>query len=54
MGMPPVLALVILKLNPGYMMLMYTHPLGRMMALTALVFQVMGMLFIRKIVNIKV
>jgi tight adherence protein B len=54
MLMPPVLALVILKINPSYMMLMYTHDLGRMMALTALVFQVMGMLCIRKIVNIKV
>ena len=54
MAMPPGLALVILKLNPEYMMLLYTHPLGRMMAITALVFQVMGMLCIRKIVNVKV
>lgn len=54
MGMPPALALILLKINPDYMMLMYTHPLGRMMAVTALAFQVMGMLCIRKIVNIKV
>lgn len=54
MGMTPVMGLVILRLNPDYIMLLYTHPLGHMMALTALFFQVMGMLCIRKIVNIKV
>lgn len=53
-AMPPGLALVILRLNPDYIMLMYTHPLGRLMALTALSLQVLGMLCIRKIVNIKV
>ena len=35
-------------------MLMYTHPLERMMSMTALAFQVLGMLCIRKIVNVKV
>ncbi len=54
MLMPPALALVILRLNPDYIMLLIIHPLGRMMAMTALVFQVLGMLCIRKIVNIKV
>jgi len=53
MLMPPALALAIFKLNPDYMMLLYTHPLGRMMAGAALGFQLLGMLFIRKIVNIK-
>lgn len=53
-AMPPALALVILKINPDYIMLLWTHPLGRMMAMTALAFQVLGVLCIRKIVNIKV
>ncbi len=35
MLMPPVLVLVLLRLNPEYIMLMYTHPLGRMMAMMA-------------------
>jgi tight adherence protein B len=54
MLMTPAMALIILKINPDYIMLLYTHPLGHMMALTAMFFQVMGMLCIRKIVNIKV
>ncbi|MFZ5453550.1 MAG: type II secretion system F family protein [Thermodesulfobacteriota bacterium] len=52
--MPPGLAMIIMHLNPEYIKLMYTHPLGRMMALTALGFQALGVLCIRKIVNIKV
>jgi tight adherence protein B len=54
MLMTPAMALIILKINPDYIMLLYTHPLGHMMALTAVFFQIMGMLCIRKIVNIKV
>jgi len=54
MLMTPAMALIILKINPDYIMLLYTHPLGHMMALTAIFFQIMGMLCIRKIVNIKV
>ena len=52
--LPPVLALVIFRLNPEYIRLLIDHPLGRMMAMTAGIFQVLGMLCIRKIVNIKV
>jgi len=52
--MPPVLFLIMLKLNPEYTMLLINHDLGRFMALTALTFQALGILAIRKIVNIKV
>jgi tight adherence protein B len=52
--MPPVLFLVMLRINPDYTMLLVNHPLGRMMAMTALTFQALGVLAIRKIVNIKV
>ena len=52
--MPPGLAMIIMHLNPEYIRLLFSHPLGRMMAMTALGFQVLGMLCIRKIVNIKV
>lgn len=52
--MPPVLFLVMLKINPDYTMLLVNHPLGRMMAMVALTLQALGYLAIRKIVNIKV
>lgn len=52
--MPPILFLVMLRINPDYTMLLVNHPLGRMMAMTALTFQALGVLAIRKIVNIKV
>ena len=52
--MPPVLFLVMLRINPDYTMLLVNHSLGRMMAMTALTFQALGVLAIRKIVNIKV
>jgi len=52
--MPPVLFLGLLKLNRDYAILLLEHHLGRMMAGIAIVFQVVGMLIIRKIVNIKV
>jgi tight adherence protein B len=53
-AMPPVIFLVMLRINPAYTMLLVNHPLGRMMAMTALFFQAMGVLAIKKIVNIKV
>jgi tight adherence protein B len=53
-AMPPVIFLVMMKINPPYTMLLVHHPLGRMMAMTALTFQALGVLAIKKIVNIKV
>ena len=52
--MPPILFLVMMRINPDYTMLLVNHPLGRMMAMTALTLQALGVLAIRKIVNIKV
>jgi tight adherence protein B len=52
--MPPVLFLVMLKINPDYTLMLVNHQTGRMMAMTALAFQMLGYLAIRKIVNIKV
>uniref|UniRef100_A0A7V4G917 Type II secretion system F family protein n=1 Tax=Desulfobacca acetoxidans TaxID=60893 RepID=A0A7V4G917_9BACT len=52
--MPPVLFLIMLRINPDYTLLLVNHPLGRMMAMTALALQGLGVLAIRKIVNIKV
>jgi tight adherence protein B len=54
LALPPVLAVVMLYLNPKYMMLLVTDPMGQQMLGGAIVMQVLGALVIRKIVNIKV
>jgi len=54
LALPPVLFLVMYRLNPGYVMVLFTDPLGKQMLAVALVLQVLGALVIRKIVNIKV
>jgi tight adherence protein B len=52
--MPPVLFVVMLRLNPDYTLMLVNHKTGRMMAMTAMFFQMLGVLAIRKIVNIKI
>jgi tight adherence protein B len=54
LGLPPLLFLAAYKLNPDYVMVLFTDPMGRKMMLVAVVMQVLGALVIRKIVNIKV
>lgn len=54
LALPPVLALVMLYLNPKYMMLLVTDPMGQQMLAGGIVMQVVGALVIRKIINIKV
>jgi tight adherence protein B len=52
--LPPATTLALLYLNPDYVMLLVRHPLGKIMSITALSFQALGILTIRKIVNVKV
>jgi tight adherence protein B len=52
--LPPVLVLLLIFVNPKYEMQLVLHPMGRLMALVALSFQIVGMWMIHKIVNIKV
>jgi tight adherence protein B len=54
MGLPFVLFLALYKLNPDYVMVLFTDPMGRRMLAFAVVLQVLGALCIRKIVDIKV
>jgi len=54
LGLPPVLMLAVWRLNPDYMSVLFTDPLGKQMLAVAAVMQVLGALVIRKIVNIKV
>lgn len=52
--LPPVIGVFMYFINPKYVSLLFEHPTGRIMCLTALGFQFLGIMAIRKIVNIKV
>jgi len=54
MGLPIALFFAVLHLNPDYVMLLFTDPLGRKMIAFAAVLQVLGAVVIKKIVNIKI
>lgn len=54
LALPPALFLAILYLNPDYVMMLFTDPLGKKMLAGAILLQLMGAVAIRKIVNIKV
>jgi tight adherence protein B len=54
LALPPVLFIVMYRLNPGYVMMLFDDPMGKQMLAAALVLQALGALVIRKIVNIRV
>ncbi len=54
LALPPVLFLVMLKLNFEYVMMLFTDQIGRYMLCAGLVTQVIGALVIKKIITIKV
>lgn len=54
MALPIALFFVVYHLNPDYIMLLFTDPLGRKMIASAAVLQVLGAVAIKKIVSIKV
>ncbi|HVU89083.1 MAG TPA: type II secretion system F family protein [Pirellulales bacterium] len=54
LGLPPVLFLAVYRLNPDYIMMLFTDPMGKKMLAGAVILQVLGALVIRKIINIKV
>jgi tight adherence protein B len=54
LGLPPLLFLTVYRLNPEYVMPLFTDPMGRKMLAGAVVMQFMGAVVIKKIVNIKV
>lgn len=53
-ALPVAVGLAIYNLNPPYIRLLFTDPLGKLLVLIALVFQIIGYLWIRKIVNIEI
>lgn len=52
--LPIVLAIFLLGVNPEYIRILFTHPMGRLMIGVALVAEIVGILFIRRIVAIEV
>jgi tight adherence protein B len=54
MSLPVLLFLALYKLNPDYVMVLFTDPMGKKMLAWAIFMQVIGALVIRKIINIKV
>ena len=54
LALPPVLFLVMLKLNYDYVMMLFTDEIGRYLLCAALVTQIIGAIVIKKIITIKV
>ncbi len=54
LALPPVLFLVMLRLNYDYVMLLFNDPLGIKMLIGGIIFQVLGAVVIKKIITIKV
>jgi tight adherence protein B len=54
MALPLALFLAVYYLNPDYVMVLFTDPMGKKMLIGAIIMQVLGAVCIRKIVNIKV
>ena len=52
-ALPPVLALILMAVSPGFMAPMFTDPLGTKMIAVGCTMQVIGTLIIRKLVNIR-
>ena len=54
MALPVVLFAVVYVLNPEYVMLLFTEPMGKKMLAGAIVLQLMGAIAIRRIIQIKI
>ena len=52
--LPIAVGAAIYSLNPSYIRLLFTDPFGKLMLMTAVVFQIVGFLWIRKIVDIEI
>jgi tight adherence protein B len=52
--LPIIVGFVIYALNPGYMTLLFTHPIGKLLVFLAVVMQIVGFLWIRKIIDIEI
>lgn len=53
-ALPPIVGLGLYLLEPSYVSMLFTETLGQLLLATAFVLQVLGYLWIRKIVNIEI
>jgi tight adherence protein B len=54
LALPPMLFVAVYRMNPDYLMLLFTDDLGKKMLIGGVLMQLFGALVIRKIVNIRV
>jgi len=54
LALPPMLFVAVYRMNPDYLMLLFTDDLGKKMLIGGVIMQLFGALVIRKIVNIRV
>lgn len=54
LALPPLLFITVYRMNPEYLSLLFTDPLGKKMLIGGILMQLLGALAIRKIVNIRV
>jgi tight adherence protein B len=54
LSLPPALAIVLRYINPEHMEVLFTDKMGRTMLATVLVMQVVGFIWIRKVIKIEV
>jgi len=52
--LPIAVGAAIYSLNPPYIKLLFTDPLGKLLVIVAVIFQLIGFLWIRKIINIEI
>jgi len=54
MGMPPVIVIVMLLLNPGFIRPLFSDPIGHTLLVAGIILQTVGYFVIRKIIRIRV
>lgn len=54
LALPPVLFAAVYRMNPDYLMLLFTDDLGKKMLIGGIVMQLLGAVVIQKIVNIRI
>lgn len=54
LGLPPVLFLVMFRVNLDYVMVLFSDPIGKVLLAGAVILQLLGAFVIKKIITIKV
>jgi tight adherence protein B len=52
--LPFILAMILYLMNPDYMSILFTHPMGKLMIAWVIISEIVGAVIINKIINIKV